>query len=99
MIKTSPSNAGDASSIPGRGVKITHALGLKNQNIKQKQYCDKFNKDFKNSPYHTHTQSLTTKNIVGKGFACRDPSARQGLLTHLRILPTLEGPGLMPLHL
>ena len=28
-------------------VKIPHALWLKNQNIKQKQYCNKFNKDFK----------------------------------------------------
>ena len=46
MVKTSPSNAGDVGSILGRGAKITHALGLKNQNIKQKQYCEKFSKDF-----------------------------------------------------
>ena len=34
MVKTSPSNAGGAGSIPGRGDKILHALWSKNQNIK-----------------------------------------------------------------
>ena len=33
--------------IPGRGAKIPHASQPKNQNIKQKQYCNKCNKDFK----------------------------------------------------
>ena len=47
MVKTSPSNAGDAGSIPGQEAKIPHASGPKNQNIKWKQYCNKFNKDFK----------------------------------------------------
>ena len=51
MVKTLPSNAGGASSIPGQGDKIPHALWPKNENIKQKQYCKKFNKDFKNSLY------------------------------------------------
>ena len=51
-VKTSPSNAGVAGSIPGQGAKIPHALRPKNQNIKKKkQYCNKFNKDFKNGPY------------------------------------------------
>ena len=43
-----PSNAEAAGSIPGQGAKIPHALWSKNQNIKQKQYCNKVNKDFKN---------------------------------------------------
>ena len=54
VVKTSPSNAGGAGSIPGWGTKIPHALGpkKKNQNIKkQKQYCNKFNKDFKNGSH------------------------------------------------
>ena len=38
-------------SIPGRGAKIPHGWWPKNQNIKQKQYCNKFNKDFKNGPH------------------------------------------------
>ena len=48
MVKTLPSNARGAVSIPGQGTKVPHASGPKNQNIKQKQYCNKFNKDFKN---------------------------------------------------
>ena len=40
--------AGFVGLIPGQGTKIPHALWPKNQNIKQKQYCYKFNKDFKN---------------------------------------------------
>ena len=47
VIKTWPSNTGGA----GQGAKILHALGPKNQNIKQKQHCNKFNKDFKNGPH------------------------------------------------
>ena len=51
MVKTSPSNAEGAGSIPGQEAKIPHASQPKNQNIKQKQYCNKFNKDFKNGPH------------------------------------------------
>ena len=51
VVKTSPSNAGCAGSIPGRGAKIPYASWPKNQNIKQKQYCKKFNEDFKNGPH------------------------------------------------
>ena len=52
MVKISPSNAGGASSIPVRGAKIPHASWPKNQNIKQEQYCNKFNKDFKKKMVH-----------------------------------------------
>ena len=34
VVKTSPSNAGGAGSIPGRGAKIPHAPWPKNRNIK-----------------------------------------------------------------
>ena len=43
--KTLPSNAGGAGLIPGRGLKIPHDLQPKNQNTKEKQYCNKFSKD------------------------------------------------------
>ena len=43
---TLPFNAGGAGSIPGWGAKIPHALRPKNQNVKQKQYGNKLNKDF-----------------------------------------------------
>ena len=51
VVKTLPSNAEDEGSIPGQGAKTPHASQKKNQNIKQKQYCNKFNKYFKNGPH------------------------------------------------
>ena len=42
VVKNSPSIARGMSSIPGQGAKISHTLQPK----KQKQYCNKFNKDF-----------------------------------------------------
>ena len=62
VVETSPSNAGSAGSIPGRGTKIPHAWGPKTQNIKQKQYCNKFNKDFKNG---RHQKILKQKQKHG----------------------------------
>ena len=46
MVKTSPSNAGGAGSICGWEAKIPHASCSKKLNTKQKQYCNKLNKDF-----------------------------------------------------
>ena len=66
MVKTSPSNAGGAGLIPGRVAKIPHAPGPKNQNIKRKQYCNKFNKDFK-------IWSTLKKNLKKKYEAERAP--------------------------
>ena len=43
VVKTSRSNARDVGLIPGRRAKILHASQPKNQNIKQNQYCNKFN--------------------------------------------------------
>ena len=51
VVKTLPCNAGGAGSISGWGARIPHASRPKNQNKKQKQYCNKFNKDFKNGPH------------------------------------------------
>ena len=47
MVKTSPSKAEDAGLLPGWGTKIPHALWSESQNIKQKEYCSKFNKNKK----------------------------------------------------
>ena len=47
----SPSNAGGMGLIPGPGAMIPHASWPKKQNIKQKQQCNKINKNFKNDPY------------------------------------------------
>ena len=51
LVKTLPSNAEGEGSIPGQGAKISQALQPKKQNTKWKQYSNKFNKDFKNSPH------------------------------------------------
>ena len=47
VVKISPSNAGATGSNPGQRVKIPHASRPENRNIKQKQYYNMFNKDFK----------------------------------------------------
>ena len=49
-LETSPSHAGNVGSIPGQGAKNPHGLEPKSQNTKEKQYCNKFNKNFKNGP-------------------------------------------------
>ena len=51
MVKTSPSNAGGAGSIPGGGAKIPHAsYGIKPKH-KTEANCNKFSKDVKNGPH------------------------------------------------
>ena len=64
VIKNSPSSARRARLIPGQGTKIPHASRPKHQNIKQKQYCNKFNKDFKTD---LDQQNLKKKNELGRG--------------------------------
>ena len=49
VAKTSLFSAEGAGSIPGQGIKVPHTLWPKKQNIKQ--YCNKFNKDFKDGPH------------------------------------------------
>ena len=51
VVKMSPSNAGGMGSNPGQGPKISFGPWPKHQNIKQKQYCNEFNKDFKDGPH------------------------------------------------
>ena len=47
LVKTLPSHPGSVGLIPGWGARIPHATWPKSQNIKQKQYCNKFIKDLK----------------------------------------------------
>ena len=54
VVKTLPFNAGGLGLIPGWGAKSPHASRPKNHNIKQKQYCNKFHKDFKNGPHQNN---------------------------------------------
>ena len=55
VVKTSPSNAG---SIPGREDPTCLAAKKPKKHIKQKPFCNKFNKDFK--------KKLSKKNKVDK---------------------------------
>ena len=72
MVKTSPSDAWGMVSVPGHGAKIQYASPPKKkkkflkpkQNIKQKQYCDKFNANFKKM---VHVKKKSKKeNIRGR---------------------------------
>jgi len=55
---------GNASSVPGWRAKIPHALWPKNLAIiKQKQYCNKFSKDFKNDPHQEKSKKKNTENM------------------------------------
>ena len=85
MAKTSPSNAGAVGLIPGWGAKIPHDLRPKN--IKQKQYCNKFNKDFKNGPLQ--------KNLKKKKKKCRLRTSLVVQLLRLRT-PNAGGPASIP---
>ena len=68
VVKISPSKAGAAASIPGQGDKIPHASWPKSQNIKQKQYCNKFNKDFEfKKKKHGTTEEGTKKGKARPG--------------------------------
>ena len=51
VVKTLPSNVQVVGLTPSQEAKITHTSQWKNQDIEQKQYCNKFNKDFNNDPY------------------------------------------------
>ena len=51
MVKTLLSIARGVGLIPSHEVLIPHTSWTKKQNIKQKSYCNKLNKDFKNDPY------------------------------------------------
>ena len=70
VVKTLPSNAGGEGSIPGQGAKIPHASWPKNQNIKQKQFCNKFNKDFKNG-LHQKKKNLKKKKRFNTSKICK----------------------------
>ena len=72
MVKTSPSTEGGVGSASGQEAKIPHALQPKSHNIEEKQYCSKFNKDFKNGPHQ--------KNIL------RNDSSAKSLLYFLSLI-------------
>ena len=48
MVRTSPTNARLVGSDSDGGAILLHASQPKNRNIKYKQYCKNFKKDFEN---------------------------------------------------
>ena len=77
MVKTSPLSVGSRGSIPGQvRAKIPHATQAKNKNRKQKQYCNKFNKDFKNGPLQKKKKILkkeSREEVRGKALFKQRP--------------------------
>ena len=65
VVKTSPSNAGGASLIPGQGTKIPHASWPKYQNVKQKRYCNKFSKNLKKKKRHKSLHLCSVQTSPG----------------------------------
>ena len=67
VVKTLPPSTGALDLILDWGAMTHYASGPKNQNTKQKQYCNKFTKDFKNGVYR--------KKILGKKKGDTEPRA------------------------
>ena len=75
MVKISPSNARNVGSIPGQGAEIPHAVPperskhknnpKKSKHKNKRQYCNTFNKYFKNDP---HQKILKKKNPMMMDF-------------------------------
>ena len=51
-------------SIPGQGAKIPHASWPKSQNIKQKKYCNKFNKGLKMIHHRKILKNVTFESVL-----------------------------------
>ena len=64
VVKTLPSNAEGAGSVPGWGSEIPCACDQKTKTEKQEQYCNKLNKDFKNGLHKK--KKLSKKQMLRK---------------------------------
>ena len=87
VIEILPSSVEGLGSIPGQGAKILHASQPKYQKHKAEQYCNKFNKDFKNGP-HQKTNKKKTLKHTNKNT---DMSPKRCLRIHCDVE---KGPGL-----
>ena len=56
-------------SILGSEAKIPPALWPKNENMKQKQHCNKFNKDFQNGSNCKKKKKTTTPHLNQRGHS------------------------------
>ena len=90
-VKISPSSAGGAGLIPGRGAKIPHVSQTRNRNIKQKQYWNKFNKDFlkNHTQRERHYQKRKLKANIFDKYRCKNSQLnirKPNPTTHKRII-------------
>ena len=58
VVETLPSKAGGVGQTSGQEAKIPHASHPKKRNMKQRQYCNKFNKDFFNGPSEKKSKNI-----------------------------------------
>ena len=89
VVKISPSSAWGVCSIPGQGAKIPHAprppkKRKKKRNVKWKQYCNKFNEDFKNGPHQNTNLKKKKKGVWDKMTRWWQPPAPRDFGTHSR---------------
>ena len=61
VVETWPYNVGAVGSIPGQGVRIPQVSQAEEQNMKQKLYCNKFNKDFRSG---LHILKILKKTFI-----------------------------------
>ena len=83
VIGISSPSVGDAGSTPGWGTRISYALCPEHQHIEQKQYCNKFNQDFKNGPpksCYILVISIIARSINTNSGAQRSESAEEVLV-------------------
>ena len=97
-----PSDAVGEGLIPASGAKILHISWPKHQNLKQKQYCIKFNKDFnKNQPHKKSFFKTSMINIVNPSqngatcllTHCFTDHFTFTLTSHLALYPILDSYG------
>ena len=90
VVKILPSNAAGMGSIPDRKAKIPCASWPKKakQDIKQKQYCKKFNKDFTKMVHIKRKKNL--KNSYESIDQEDPPLLQQGLLKEVMFELSLE---------
>ena len=82
VVKTLPSNAGCVGSIPSQAAKILHPWRPKDQNVKWKQYCNKFNinlltRESRAPGWKCHTPLKPAKKGFSSGSALKNPPAIQ----------------------
>ena len=58
MVKTLPPKCRRCKCDPCQGAETLPTLWPENQNMKQEEYCNKFNKDFKNGPHQKKKKKI-----------------------------------------